>query len=140
MSGKRSDDKNKFERDPTNETELRREARRQRAIERLGTKNPACIYCGENDSLVLERHHLAGRDYDEGTVIVCRNHHRKLSDRQKDHPDKIAETPDALEVIAHFLLGLADLFEFLIGKLREFASQLIERADPNRDNVEPAQP
>jgi hypothetical protein len=63
-----------------------------------------------------------------------------LSDRQKDYPEKITEIPDALEAIAHFLLGLADLFEFLIEKLREFAGQLIERADPNRDNIEPVQP
>jgi hypothetical protein len=134
------DNNGKFERDPAKEKELRREARRQRAIERLGIRNPSCIYCGENDPLVLERHHLAGKDYGTGTVVVCRNHHRKLSDRQKDYPEKITEIPDALEAIAHFLLGLADLFEFLIEKLREFAGQLIERADPNRDNIEPVQP
>ena len=71
------------------------------------------------------------------TVIVCRNHHRKLSDLQKDHPEKIADPPDPLEIIAHFLLGLADLSEFLVDKFRGFAHQLIESADPNRDNVEP---
>ena len=54
---------------------------------------------------------------------------------QKDHPEKIAEPPDVLEVIAHFLLGLADLFELLIAKFRVFAAELIDRADPNRDNV-----
>ncbi len=140
MSDKHNGGEIKFRRDPKKETEIRREARRQRAIERLGTKNPTCAFCAESDPIVLERHHLAGRAYDEDTIIVCRNHHRKLSDRQNDHPEKIAEPADALEVIAHFLLGLADLFEFLIDKLREFAGQLIEQADPNRDNIEPAQP
>ncbi len=135
MTNKRDDET--FERESKKETEIRREARRQRAVERLGTKDPRCIYCGESDPLVLERHHLAGRAFDEGTVIVCRNHHRKLSDRQKDHPEQITEIPDSLEIIAHFLQGLADLFEFLVAKLREFAGQLIELADPNRDNLEP---
>ena len=132
---KRSDDCSK--RDLEKETEINRDARRRRALERLGTKNPKCLFCDEDDPLCLELHHPAGRAYDGTTVIVCRNHHRKLSDRQKDQPDKIQDPPDRLEVIAHFLLGLADLFEFLIAKLREFAGELTERADPNRGNVEP---
>jgi hypothetical protein len=136
MADNRNDD-DKSKRERAKEAELRREARRQRAIERLGIANPKCLYCNVTDPLLLERHHLAGQGYDNDTVIVCRNHHRKLSDLQKDHPKKIAEPPDTLEIIAHFLLGLADFFELLIEKLREFVGQLIERADPNRDNVEP---
>ncbi len=124
-------------RDQAKEAELRRATRRQRAIERLRVKNPKCLYCNETDPLVLERHHLAGREYDNDTIIVCRNHHRKLSGLQKDHPGKIADPPDTMDVAAHFLLGVADLFELLVTKFREFAAQLLERADPNRDNVEP---
>ncbi len=140
MSAKHNDDKGTGERDRGKETELRRETRRQRAIERLGTQNPRCINCPEDDPLVLEKHHLEGQAFGGSVVIICRNCHRKLSDRQKDHPEKIADLADAREVIAHFLLGLADLFESLIEKFREFAAQLIERADPNRDNVEPGGP
>jgi hypothetical protein len=129
--------KNAFKRDQEKETEIQRDARRQRAIERLGCSNPACVVCGENDPLVLEKHHLEGQAFGNTLVIVCRNHHRKLSDRQKDHPGKIGDPPDELEKIAHFLMGLTDLFELLIKKLREFAAKLIKRADPNRDNLEP---
>src|SRR5689334_7275180 len=132
-----NDDDKKFTRNNDKEKEIRRSARRRRALERLGTDSPKCLYCDERDPLVLERHHLAGRAFSDDTVILCRNHHRKLSDLQKDHPEKIADPPDELEGMAHFLLGLADLFEFLITKLREFAAQLIDRADPNRDNLEP---
>ena len=51
-----SDDRDDEEtgRDRAKEIELRRAARRQRAIERLGTNNPKCVRCGESDSLVLE--------------------------------------------------------------------------------------
>jgi hypothetical protein len=130
---------NDFTRTPKRNSEVHREKRHQSALERLGSKNPKCIFCGADDPSILEKHHIAGRGFDRHTVIVCRNHHRKLSDLQKDHPQKIAEPPDVLEIIAHFLLGLADLFEFLIEKMREFAAQLLERADPNRDNLEPGQ-
>ena len=130
-------DDEEVKRDRAKEIELRRLTRRQRAIERLGTNNPRCVHCGESDPLVLELHHVAGQAYESSTVIVCRNCHRKLSDLQKDHPGKIADPPDRLEVIAHSMLGLADFFEFLVAKFREFAAQLLERADPNRDNVEP---
>jgi hypothetical protein len=131
--------KKPFNRDQEKEIEISRDARRQRAIERLGCSNPACVICGENDPLVLEKHHLEGQAFGNTLVIVCRNDHRRLSDRQKDHPGKIGEPPDKLETIGNFLLGLADLFELLIKKLREFAAILLDRANPNRDN-QPEEP
>lgn len=127
-------------RSPEKQRELRREIRKESALTRLGSRNPICAVCGEGDPRVLEKHHLEGRAFGATLVHVCRNCHRKLSDLQKDHPKKIAEPPDGLEVIAHALQGLADFFEILVAKLREFARQLLDRADPNRDNVEPGTP
>lgn len=131
-----SNDK-EFIRDPKKETEIRREARRRRALERLGHRYPACVICGENDPLVLELHHPEGHKYGNNLVPVCRNCHRKLSDRQKDHPGQINDPPDELETIAHALLGRADFSEELAAQDRKFAELLLERANPNRDNVEP---
>ncbi len=109
--------------------DLNKEKRRQKALERLGTNTPQCVHCGESDHRCLEAHHIAGRAYDEQTVVMCRNCHRKLSDSQKDHPPKVSEKdPSLLECIGHFLLGLADLFEMLMEKLREFGKALIEGA------------
>ena len=62
-----------------------RERRRQRALERLGTDDPCCAICAENDWRCLELHHIAGQAFDDTTMIVCRNCHRKLSDMQKEH-------------------------------------------------------
>ncbi len=109
--------------------DLNKEKRRQKALERLGTNTPRCVHCGESDYRCLEAHHIAGRAYDEETVVTCRNCHRKLSDSQKDHPNTPAgEDPSLLDQIGHFLLGLADLFEMLMQKLREFGRLLIEGA------------
>lgn len=101
------------------------ERRKQRRLDRLGSRSPACVICGERDDRCLEAHHVAGQRLDEGTVPVCRNCHRKLSDRQKGHPVQQTQTLVIEEVVAHFLLGMADLFELLVQKLRDFAEKLI---------------
>jgi hypothetical protein len=109
-----------------NELELNRERRRQRALERLGSNNPRCVICGHDDPLALELHHIAGRAFGDEKVPVCRNCHRPLSDYQKDHPLGQAKQPGGVEPIRRFLLGLADLFEMVVKRLREFAVRLAD--------------
>ncbi len=104
------------------------ERRRQRAFERLGTNEPACLHCGEDDPHCLEKHHEAGiRFMPDLTVIVCSNCHKKLSDKQKDHPFPRDEPPPPEVRLARLLLGIADHFELLIGYLRQFAAYLFEK-------------
>lgn len=102
------------------------EARKQKRLDRLETANPQCVHCGESDDRCLEDHHIAGRRFDPATMVLCRNCHRKLSDMQRDHRKPIGNAPSLEECVAHFLLGLADLFELLIRKFREFAGILLE--------------
>lgn len=114
-----------------NDREKKKERRKQKALERLGTNTPVCVLCGETDWRCLELHHIAAQAFDGTPAIVCRNCHRKLSDMQKDHPEQTITPPDPLERIGHFLLGLADLFALLVDKLREFGKDLIARASQN---------
>jgi hypothetical protein len=116
-----------------NELELKRERRKQRALERLGSNKPRCVVCGYDDPHALELHHLAGADFDDETVPVCRNCHRRLNDWQKDHPLQRDNPPCDAERMAHFLEGLADLFEMLVKRLREFATKLFEGEKRLRD-------
>jgi hypothetical protein len=109
--------------------ELKREARLQRMHERLGVDHPRCIECGLDDVRCLEAHHFAGRKFDGATVIVCRNHHRILSDDQKDHPQPTDYEPSLHERAGHFLRGLADLFALLVAKLYEYGDALIAFAE-----------
>lgn len=108
--------------------ELRREKRRRRALERLGTTTPGCVECGETDWRCLEAHHVAGQDFGDDTVILCRNCHRKLSDDQRDHPQPVSSPPGQLDRIGHFLLGLGDLLKRLAEKCLEYGHTLIEYA------------
>ena len=105
-----------------------RERREQQRLERLGTNNPICPCCGETDSRCFESHHIAGRKYDPTKTPLCLNDHAKVTDDQKDHPEKIAGEPHPLERIGRFLLGLADLLALTVKKLREFGTYLIEEA------------
>jgi len=109
--------------------ELKQELRKQKALERLGSNVPRCFFCGEDDWRCLEFHHLSGRAYSDEGAVLCRNCHRKLSDSQKNHlPALAGAQPPLLEQVAHFLLGLADLLEMLVEKMREYGQQLIEAA------------
>lgn len=110
------------------DTELARETRKQRRLERLGTNSPRCGTCGESDDRTLELHHVAGRKDDPATVIICRNCHRKVTDEQKDHPECANPADPMLQAIGLFMLGLADLLRLAIEKLTAFGHQLIERA------------
>jgi len=109
--------------------ELKRDMRKQRALERLGSNDPRCLCCGEEDWRCLEFHHLAGQKFGEEGAVVCRNCHRKLSDPQKDHPPALTSAQSGLlERVGHFLLGLADLLEMLVALMRGYGGQLIEAA------------
>jgi len=116
-----------------NKHKLNRERRRQRALERLGTNTPRCAVCGYDDPLALELHHIAGRAYGDELVPVCRNHHRPLSDMQKDHPLAVTTPPSDRECIGHFLLGLADLFELLVKHIREIATKFFAMDGQGQD-------
>jgi hypothetical protein len=105
--------------------ELKREVRLQRMYERLAVDAPRCVECGLTDVRCLEAHHIAGCKFDDATVILCRNHHRVLSDDQKDHPQPICDEPTLHERAGHFLKGLADLFVLLVAKLHEYGDALI---------------
>lgn len=115
------------------EHKLAREKRQRAAKLRLGSENPACAVCGCTDWECLEAHHIAGRAFDPTTTILCRNHHRILSDRQKDHPSQMNSPSTFEENLAHFLLGMAALFELLVRSLREFADKIFEKQQASEE-------
>lgn len=110
----------------THPSDMTMERKKQRALHRLGTDDPRCITCGEADWCCLELHHIAGRAYDDGTVILCRNCHRKLSD-PSENSDAPADPP-LLERVGRFLLGLAALLLMLAAKLKTFGDELLAAA------------
>ncbi|MEO6247142.1 MAG: hypothetical protein ABIO85_00980 [Sphingomicrobium sp.] len=112
------------------EDQLKWEQRKQRRLEALGSNEPSCCICGEDDWRCMELHHAADFGCDDTTVIACRNCHRKLSDTQKDHPAFDPNADATLHAIGRFLLGLADMLRRILEKLTTFGEQLIERSAP----------
>jgi hypothetical protein len=103
------------------------ERRLQRRLEYLGTNNPKCLHCPENDPFCLELHEPGGREFCDLSIIECRNCHRKLEDMRQDHPRQISVPPVDLECIAHSLLGLVNVLELLIPWLKKQAAVLLEK-------------
>ena len=113
---------------------LRKEQRLERHKERLGMATPKCVVpgCDVGDPRCLELHHIAGRHFGDELVVLCRNHHRILSDDQKDHPKRSTPEPSSEERISHFLLGLADLLALLVDYCRDFARAMVDTAGVER--------
>jgi hypothetical protein len=112
-----------------NEEDWKREARKQRRLEALGTNEPACSMCPETAWQCMELHHVAGQKHDEATVLLCVNCHRKLSDDQKSLPPFDVVADPVLAAIGQFLLGLAQLFRRIIDTLEEFGRTLVARSN-----------
>jgi hypothetical protein len=102
--------------------------RLEQQYRRLGTREPVCVACSESDPFCLELHHIAANAHHKDLSIVCRNCHRKLTNRQHDHAKPPIESQrDVLNTIGQYLLGLCDLLALVITTLREFAGTLIAR-------------
>ncbi|MBB36985.1 MAG: hypothetical protein CME88_16945 [Hirschia sp.] len=103
------------------------EIRHEQKHHRLGGAKK-CVCCGEDDPRCLELHHIAGRVHANELVCVCRNCHRKLSDAQRDQPVGFNWANPTMSSIGYFSLGLADLLELIVQKLREWGKLLIDWA------------
>jgi hypothetical protein len=112
----------------TKNNNIAREKRKQRRLESFGTQTPRCAVCGNSDWECLELHHVAGREYDHRTVILCANHHKLVSQDQQDHPSHDPLCDPLLERIGRFLLGLADLLGIAVEALTAFGRELVARA------------
>ena len=103
--------------------------RAQHAKRRLGLPDARCRVCGEDYAGCLEQHHIAGRTNHDETHPLCRNCHRKASDLQRDHPHQITVPPSFLEVVGHYLIGLADMLRLVAESLVQFGRGLIAQSE-----------
>jgi hypothetical protein len=119
------------------ERKYERERLKQNRLERLvGSVGRDCFVCREAAPNILEAHHIAGRRFSDDQITACLNHHRKLTDRQNEHPPVIrGKPPSPAERMGRLLLGIADCLEqikvpeILIELVRRCGTELIEAVD-----------
>ena len=98
---------------------LQAERRRQRRLALLGTENPCCAICGETSLECLEIHEIAGVKRDPNTrLIVCRNCHRKLTERLRDAGIPMLREKDVYKRQCQFSKGRA-----AVGRLLSYPGQ-----------------
>lgn len=67
-----------------------------------------CELCGENDSRLLERHHIFGRNFSPEIMLLCKNCHYKITHGQnKISPKKRSKdaSPEHSEQFALISVG-----------------------------------
>ncbi len=133
--------------------ELKREARKEEAYERLGTRHPRCEHCGEADPAALhgvhpdvtcyecsarqagrspsERHHPAGRRNNQATVPIPGNDHRVLSDAQRGWPERTLRNPDGSPLLAAAaaIRGWLDVLWLIVQRTVGHVPALLELLD-----------
>lgn len=86
---------------------------------RKGKTSLCCVICGEDDSSVIEMHHVYGRSNSDQVQPLCKNCHAKITKEQnKVSPKSRSSNASNLEKIAYQLITIGAL-------LKEFAEQLI---------------
>ena len=107
---------------------LAREAGKRKKMRRLGQDGLICPICGETHPAALEHDHVAGQKHHDLTWGLCKTHHAIRTAWQQNEPPPSDNPRNPLEVIGHWLLGMAAYFEMLIPYLKRFGNFLIELA------------
>jgi hypothetical protein len=103
-------------------------AKKRRRFEAAGHFVHVCICCGQDDVLCLTFEHLAGRNHDDTTVLVCMNCKALRDCVQRAEPSQSENPRNVFEVIGRWLLGIAGYFGILMTTLRGFGEFLINIA------------
>lgn len=105
---------------------LAREGAKRKKQRRLGRADLCCPICGETHPAAFEHDHVAGQKHHDQTWPLCKTHHAIRTAWQREEPPPSSDPRNPLEVIGHWLLGMAAYFEMLVTYLKQFGTFLIE--------------
>jgi len=84
-----------------------------------GKTSLKCIECAEDDSRVIELHHVYGRNNSEETVPLCKNCHFKITKDQNKLPRNVRSSSASREENIRFILvSMGALLEGMGKQLR----------------------
>ena len=112
------------------ESQKRRKERilEQKSIDEILSKGGCCLICFFNENpLIIEKHHVAGRKNSDLTISVCPNCHRELSNRQREWNQIWTKDNNSDKIKLAFLLrGQSDVLDLLSKKQRELSNKLLQ--------------
>ncbi len=136
-----------------------RERRREADFRRLGTREPRCAQCGEDDPGPLEltptgiicrecalrsdgkpateKHHPAGKSNDRMSISIPANDHRVLSDHQRDWPERTLRNDGSpLRLSAALIRGWLSIARLIIDRTLGWVPAFLEWLDDRlRDRI-----
>jgi DNA-directed RNA polymerase subunit RPC12/RpoP len=74
-----------------------------------------CVYCGEDNEKVLEKHHDLGRKCSDQVSWVCLNCHKIITDDQNALPTRIRKSGKQHDMDLFALVSIA-AYNFLMAK------------------------
>lgn len=94
--------------------------------QRNGELRPACFRCGEDDPVVLEKHHLTGKAHSDDLIPLCKNCHAKITAGQNLFPPKARTHKAPLkERLTYALYTLILLIEMVLKTLKDLCFEII---------------
>jgi hypothetical protein len=105
--------------------------RKTEAVERLGTEQALCLYCGSTDPLVVRQrrivdHHIFGRKRDPLEVLACLNCHAVAHEGLQDAEVPMTCEPQPTKFSRAIFRALAVHFELLAKACWRFAKKMEE--------------
>lgn len=94
---------------------------------RNGKPVSRCVICGEDNSVVLEDHHIFGRANSERTELLCKNCHAKITHEQnKVSPKSRSKNASYLEKSLYQLLTIGVLIRDLGNQIIKVTHELMD--------------
>lgn len=73
-----------------------------------------CNVCGEDDSAIIEMHHVKGKNNSDETIPLCKNCHAKITEEQnKVSPQKRSQQARSIETQAYQLISIGALLRLV---------------------------
>jgi hypothetical protein len=105
--------------------------RETKILEEILSKDGCCVICFYNDNpLILEKHHIAGKNNSVLVLTVCPNCHRILSKKQESwNNDWIKNDNSEIKKLAFTLMGRSEVLEMMAKIDKEFAEKILKGSD-----------
>jgi hypothetical protein len=97
-------------------------------IEDILSKHGCCLICFYYDNpLILEKHHIAGRNNLNLTITVCPNCHRILTKKQESWDIDWKNTDNTeIKKLAFTLMGRSEVLKMMVKVDKDFAEKLLK--------------